>query len=237
MPEPKSGGTGDAGCTDAPGSTGGPGGTGSPRGTGAATGGTGSRGGPAGAAESHGGREDRTSHDGTIRRVLLIGFMASGKTTVGRLLAERLGWRFYDVDEEIVRRSGQTVPEIFREHGETVFRALEARLAAEIRSADNAVIAPGGGWVTTPGALDGLPEGTFVVWLRVSAEEAVRRVGGGGDRPLLAGPDPLDRARTLLAERESLYRRADLVLDVDDRTVAGIVEEIAARIPGERTSE
>ena len=172
-----------------------------------------------------------------ILRVLLIGFMASGKTTVGRQLAERLGWRFFDVDEEIVRRSGQTVPEIFREHGEAVFRALEARLAAEVRSTERAVIAPGGGWVTTPGALDGLPEGTFVVWLRVSAEEAVRRVGETADRPLLAGADPLDRARTLLAERESLYRRADLVLDVDDRSPADIVDEIAARISGERNNE
>ncbi|HEU5208226.1 MAG TPA: shikimate kinase, partial [Longimicrobiales bacterium] len=99
MPEPKSGGTGGAGST------------GSPRGTGAATGGTASRGGPASEPDSHPRSDDRTSHDATIRRVLLIGFMASGKTTVGRLLAERLGWRFYDVDEEIVRRSGQTVPE------------------------------------------------------------------------------------------------------------------------------
>lgn len=193
-------------------------------GTGAGGGGTGSRPGPAATSQKEG-----TPHD-TVRRVLLIGFMASGKTTVGRLLAERLGWRFVDVDEEVVRRSGQTVPEIFREHGESVFRALEARLAAEVRSAERAVIAPGGGWVTAPGALDDLPDGTFVVWLRVSAEEAVRRVGGGADRPMLAGADPLDRARTLIAERESLYRRADLVLDVDDRTVSDIAEEIAARI-------
>jgi shikimate kinase len=71
----------------------------------------------------------------------------------------------------------------------------------------------------------------------VSAEEAVRRAGGATDRPLLAGADPLDRARTLIAERESLYSRADLVVDVDDRTVAEVVDEIIARIPGERTTE
>jgi len=205
-------------------------------GTGTGAGGTGSRGASAGGELPHTSQADATPRD-AVRRVLLIGFMASGKTTVGRLLAERLGWRFIDVDEEVVRRSGQTVPEIFREHGEAVFRALEARLAAEVRSAERAVIAPGGGWVTAPGALDDLPDGTFVVWLRVSAEEAVRRVGGGADRPMLAGADPLDRARTLIAERESLYRRADLVLDVDDRTVGDIASEIAARIPGERTSE
>lgn len=206
-------------------------------GTASGPGGTGSHDVPGAAPGSHGSGADGTSPDAPIRRVLLIGFMASGKTTVGRQLAERLGWRFFDVDEEIVRRSGQTVPEIFREHGESVFRALEARLAAEIRTAERAVIAPGGGWVTTPGALDDLPAGTFVVWLRVSAEEAVRRAGGAMDRPLLAGADPLDRARTLIAERESLYSRADLVVDVDDRTVAEVVDEIIARIPGERTTE
>lgn len=191
--------------------------------------GTGAPGGGTGQPQAGGG--------GSVRRILLIGFMAAGKTTVGRLLAERLGWRFVDVDEEIVRRSGQTVPDIFREHGEAVFRALESRLAAEVRTLEQAVIAPGGGWVTTAGALDELPEGTFVVWLRVSAEEAVRRAGGGADRPLLAGADPLDRARALLAERESLYRRADLVVDVDDRTPADITDEVLARISGERISE
>jgi shikimate kinase len=171
-----------------------------------------------------------------VARVFLIGFMAAGKTTVGRLLADRLGWRFVDVDEEIVRRSGETVPEIFRLHGEAVFRALEARLTAELRSLDRAVIAPGGGWVTTPSALDDLPDGTVVVWLRVSAEEAIRRVGPAADRPLLAGADPLARARSLIAERESLYRRADLTIDVDGRSPAAIAAEIAARL-ATRTNE
>ncbi len=171
-----------------------------------------------------------------IARVILIGFMAAGKTTVGRLLAERLGWRFVDFDEEIVRRSGETVPEIFRQHGESVFRALEARLTAELRSQERAVLAPGGGWVTTPAALEGLPAGTALVWLRVSAEEALRRIGGGADRPLLAGADPLTRARALMDERESLYRRADVVIDVDGRTPAAIADAIVARL-AKRTDE
>lgn len=170
-------------------------------------------------------------------RIVLIGFMAAGKTTVGRLLAERLGWRFRDFDEEIVRRSGQTVPEIFREHGEAVFRALEARLTDELRSAQQTVLAPGGGWVTTPGALDALPDGTLVIWLRVSARTAVERAtAGGAERPLLAGADPLERAETLLAEREAIYRRADLVIEVDDRTPESIVDEITSHLSGERTS-
>ncbi|MGH7444242.1 MAG: shikimate kinase, partial [Longimicrobiales bacterium] len=75
-----------------------------------------------------------------------------------------------------------------------------------------------------------------LVWLRVSAEEAIRRVGGGTDRPLLAGTNPLERARTLLAERESLYHRADFVIDVDGRTPAAIVDEIVTRLSEERTN-
>lgn len=181
-------------------------------------------------------RPDPALHRPGLARVILIGFMAAGKTTVGRLLAERLGWRFVDFDEEIVRRSGETVPQIFREHGEAAFRALEARLGQELRTMERAVVAPGGGWVTTPAALDSLPADTSLVWLRVSAEEAVRRVGGGADRPMLAGADPLERARTLLADRESLYRRADFAIDVDGRTPADIVDEIVTRLSEERTN-
>ena len=170
-----------------------------------------------------------------ITRVILIGFMAAGKTTAGRLLAERLGWRFVDFDEEIARRCGQTVPEIFRDHGESVFRAMESRLWDELRSAERTVFAPGGGWVTTPTALEALPPATMLVWLRVTPEEAVRRAtAGGGVRPLLAGPDPLQRARTLLNEREALYRRAHMTIDVDGLTPDDVAREIAARLAEER---
>ena len=173
----------------------------------------------------------RTDAPRAIERVILVGFMAAGKTTVGRHLAERLGWRFVDFDQEIVRRSGQTVPDIFRDHGESVFRALEARLTDELSSMRRAVIAPGGGWVTSPAAFERVPPDTMIVWLRVSAEEAVRRAATGRvSRPLLAGDDPLGRARELIAQREELYRRADVVIDVDERTPDQVAEAIAERI-------
>lgn len=162
-----------------------------------------------------------------VRRIVLVGFMSAGKTTIGRLLADAQGWRFVDVDEEIVRRTGMSVAEIFRERGEAVFRRLESRLTARLCSLDCAVVAPGGGWIMAPMALERLPAGTLTVWLRVSPEEAVRRaLGSGIGRPLLAGTDPLATARALLAVREPRYERADHTVHVDGRTPAEITAEI-----------
>jgi shikimate kinase len=157
--------------------------------------------------------------------------MAAGKSTIGKLLADRLGWRFLDPDVEIARRTGTTIAEIFRTDGEAAFRALERELTASLHSVPPVVLAPGGGWITNPGAVEALPPGSILVWLRVSAEEAVRRALAASDeRPLLAGPDPLAAARTLLAAREPLYAAADLVVDVEGRDPADIVQEITDSI-------
>lgn len=162
--------------------------------------------------------------------------MAAGKSTVGRLLAETLGWSFLDFDEEIVRREGRTVAQIFREQGEAAFREMEARLTAALSSVRRTVLAPGGGWVLRPGNLQHLPHGTRTVWLRVSAEEAVRRARAAGtDRPLLdSADDPVAAARRLLRIREPLYGRADFTLDVEDMTPAQIVSGIIRNV---RTEE
>ncbi len=167
----------------------------------------------------------------TIERIVLVGFMASGKTTVGRALARRLGWDFVDFDEVIVRRTGMPVAEIFRSQGESAFREMEARLTDEFGGAERAVLAPGGGWITHPELLDAVGPGTLVVWLRISPEEAVRRaMGDAVHRPLLAGPDPLAKARLLLAEREPLYFLADVAVETDGRAVDDIAYEIAERV-------
>lgn len=160
-------------------------------------------------------------------RCLLIGLPASGKTTVGADLARRLDWSFVDVDAEIVRMTGRTVPEIFRTDGEPAFRAMERRLTAELCSGSRLVLAPGGGWAAQPGALESLPDGTATVWLRISPEEAIRRLGGSPhDRPLLAGTDPLAAVRQLAHERNEYYGRADLVIDVDGRAAPDISRTI-----------
>lgn len=156
--------------------------------------------------------------------------MAAGKTTVGRALAERLEWEFLDMDREIERRAGRTVPEIFAHDGEEAFRALEAEVASECMGRSGVVIAAGGGWFGGPGGLEGLPAETLTVWLRISPEESLRRASAEGapgrSRPMLRGEEPLERARSLLAARAPEYGKAAVRVDVEGRSPAEIAEEI-----------
>lgn len=168
-----------------------------------------------------------------VERVVLLGFMAAGKTAVGVELARRLGWDHLDLDHEIERREGRSVAAIFASDGEARFRELEARATTELTSRTRIVISPGGGWITGAGNLEALGAGTLAVWLRVSPEEAVRRAAAApGERPLLAGEDPLAAAR-LLEARAPLYARAGVHVDTEGRgpaEVADIIEsELRAR--------
>lgn len=165
--------------------------------------------------------------------MLLWGFMASGKTAVGAELARRLGWSHVDLDAEIVARAGRPIAGIFKEDGEAAFRALEVEVSRDLLTRPLTVFSPGGGWVTTPGLLEAIPEHTLTVWLRVSPEtvlERLRSSRGGPERPLLAGPDPATRIRELLATRERFYALAAYSLPTDFRTVSSIVEEIEALV-------
>jgi len=165
--------------------------------------------------------------DTLIRRILLVGFMGSGKTLVGQALARRLGWRFMDFDQEVKSRVGLPIPEIFRQHGEAHFREVEAQVGARLVQEEGVVLASGGGWASREGRLEGLPSGTLSIWLKVSAEEALRRTREEGPtRPLLAVADPLGRARELLGARERYYRNADLAVDSEE----GDPETLAERI-------
>jgi shikimate kinase len=167
------------------------------------------------------------------RRILLLGFMASGKTAVGRALAAKLGWEHVDLDAEIEREAGASVQEIFAERGEEGFRALEVRVTPAVLAADRRVVTPGGGWVTNRGLLETVPEGTLTAWLRVSPSEVVRRLAADPAqpvRPLLQGSEGERRLRELLAAREPLYRRAMISIETDGRTVEEIVAELMATI-------
>jgi shikimate kinase len=161
------------------------------------------------------------------RRIVLVGFMGSGKSTVGSLVAARLGWSFLDFDDEIERRAGLSVEEIFRQRGEASFRTLEAEVGEELLRTERTVLATGGGWAAAPGRMEALDAGTLSVWLDVSAGTAVRRLREGGrPRPLLGVPDASEAAERLLEARRAWYGRARLRLDVEGASPEALAEEI-----------
>ena len=166
-----------------------------------------------------------------IERVILVGFMCSGKSTVGRLLARRLDWEFIDFDEEIERARGERIPDIFRRRGEPAFRALEADLTRDLVDRARVVLAPGGGWMAQEELVAMLSPGSRLVWLQASPEAIYRRQRQQGiERPLLAVEDPLAAIRELLGQREVYYRKSDVAVDTDGRDPAAVVDEILARL-------
>ena len=172
------------------------------------------------------------------RRVLLVGFMASGKTSVGRELAALLGWEFHDSDAVVEERCGIAVSEIVRQQGEEHFRGIEAEVASELLRKDRVVLASGGGWPAQPGSWEAVPEGTFSVWLRVSPGVAVQRASGEGPvRPLLAGEGALDSAVELIGQRKAAYERAQVTLDSDDDGPAALANTIMNIIRGKSDRE
>lgn len=164
------------------------------------------------------------------RHIVLVGLPGSGKSTVGRAVAARLGWPFLDFDVELERRAGASVAQLFATRGEASFRELELELTRELRGGAPMVLAPGGGWVTNPVAVGLLRPPATLVHLRASPEVAMARMGGSlADRPLLRVADPLAELHRLAASRGVHYAVADLVLDVD---VLGIqdVTELVVRV-------
>ncbi|MCI5851357.1 MAG: shikimate kinase, partial [Sutterellaceae bacterium] len=132
------------------------------------------------------------------RVVYLIGMMGAGKSTVGKMLSQRLGWDFIDMDREIERREGRTIPEIFASDGEAGFRQLESGLLEELSRRLGLVVATGGGAVLAPRA-QGLMSGSgLVVYLRVDAETSYARTKSDRSRPNLESDDRMQRIRELL---------------------------------------
>jgi shikimate kinase len=175
--------------------------------------------------------ERTASERGSPRRVVLLGMMGAGKSTIGAALAERLGWRFVDLDAEIVRRAGRSVAEIFEALGEPAFRAREVEATRELAAERDVVIATGGGWVTNAGVLESVRADSLVVWLQAAPETALERARSSPDvRPLLNTSDPLVTIRALMRSRAPLYAAADLAVRTDGRGVASIISEIEARL-------
>jgi len=164
------------------------------------------------------------------RHIVLVGLPGSGKTTVGRLVAGRLGAPFVDLDEAIERRAGRTISQLFAEEGEARFRTLEREEMSRVLAGEPAVVAPGGGWAAQPGNLDQAGGRAFIVYLATSPELAAERARHAPQtRPLLAGAD-VERMRELLALRRAFYERSDAVVRAEALApveVAALVVELA----------
>ena len=171
----------------------------------------------------------RRSKRATLPRIVIVGMMGAGKTSVGRELAGKSG-SFIDLDRAIEDREGRTVREIFAAEGEAAFRELEVKMLQEVlSSSQHSVIATGGGVITTEAGRHLLKDAdAYVVWLTASNEELARRATKSGARPLL-DTDPLARIDELMKQRASLYAEvANLSLETDGlsvRQVAHLIEE------------
>lgn len=160
--------------------------------------------------------------------LVLVGLPGAGKSTIGRAVARTLGRPFLDFDAEIERRVGCTVAQYFGRHGEAAFRRLEVDLTGELATARPMVLAPGGGWVTNAGVMDMLRPPGRIVHLRVSPEEAMRRLARSPIvRPLLQEADPGATMRRLWATRSALYGEADAEIDVERLTSQQVTESLA----------
>jgi len=162
-------------------------------------------------------------------RVVLVGMMGAGKTTVGQQLAARLGWRFLDSDAMVEAATGSTVAELFATRGEESFRAEESRvLAAALTDAAPAVVSAAGGAVLDPANRRLLATAGTVVWLRAEPDTLAARVGDGAGRPLVRD-DPAAVLAELDAVRRPLYGEvADVVVDVDDLDPSTVADRILA---------
>lgn len=161
-----------------------------------------------------------------IRNLTLIGFMGTGKTTVGHMVAAQLHFDFVDTDHLIEARSGLAISEIFAQQGESAFRVLEGSVIDELARRQGTVFATGGGVGANPTHLASLKTHSLVICLWASAEVICERVQHQTHRPLLQVSAPLEHVRRLLAEREPIYRQADVLINTGSRQL----REVAAQV-------
>src|SRR3954471_10886858 len=175
------------------------------------------------------------------RTVVLVGLMGAGKTKIGRRLAARLNLPFFDSDNEIETAAGESIPEIFRNRGESVFRDGERRVIARLLTQPVHILATGGGAFMDPAPRAAILRRGVSVWLRADLDVLLARVSRRGNRPLLQARDPRDVLAELIERRHPVYAEADLTLDSGDgapevtvtRTIAALAGCGKALVPPE----
>jgi shikimate kinase len=161
--------------------------------------------------------------------IALIGFMGTGKTTVGRLLAEQLKFDFLDTDALIEERTGRKINEIFAQNGEATFRELEAQLVQDLAARERTVISTGGGLPVNPANLASLKTHSLVVCLWARPEGIYERVREQSHRPLLHDPDTLEKIRAMLAAREPYYKQADILINSELRSPREVTQQVLSQ--------
>ncbi len=159
-------------------------------------------------------------------RIILTGFMGTGKTAVGEKLAKRLGYDFLDTDLMVEEDTGKTITDIFEKEGESAFRVHEKKMVKKALEREKVVIATGGGAIVDPDSLKLMKEKGIVIGLSASPESILQRVAGLETRPLLRSKDQLKRIESLLSHRSPYYRQADKIVDTTMKRLEETVDEI-----------
>lgn len=170
--------------------------------------------------------------------IYLAGFMGSGKSTIGPILANTLGFEFVDIDKVVEQKAGKRIREIFAAEGEQAFRALERASLVEVAGRTQCVVSLGGGTIANEENFQLIRESGVIVYLQLSPEEIAQRVHHRTDRPLLMAPDGTklspeeiqQRVGELLTKREQFYSRADVIIQADRKRVGATVDEIVRRL-------
>jgi shikimate kinase len=158
--------------------------------------------------------------------LVLVGFMGTGKTEVGKAVSERLGRTFVDIDDQIIKAARMTINEIFKEHGEDCFREIESGMIKRFSKLRGLVISTGGGSLLKPENVQNLRHNGVLVCLTASPEEIARRVADDRHRPLLNVPDRIAVVRELMERRSISYQVSDLTVDTDGKSVDTAVQEV-----------
>lgn len=165
------------------------------------------------------------------KHIILVGLMGSGKSTVGKLLARQMHLPFHDSDQEIVRRTGVTIPMIFEVEGEAGFRRREEQVLAELLQRERQVLATGGGIVLSEVNRALIREHGTVLYLRATVEELWQRTRHDKNRPLLQVDDPRQRLQQLFTDRDPLYREvADITVDTGRQSVQTLVHQLVRQL-------
>ncbi|MCE2400514.1 shikimate kinase [Candidatus Poribacteria bacterium] len=160
------------------------------------------------------------------RNIVLVGFMGTGKTSIGKRLSSQLRMRYIDTDSVIEKDSRRRISDIFAQDGEDVFRQLESEAVNKVSKLYNHVISTGGGVVLKEINVTKLKENGIVFCLRATPEEIYRRVGHQTHRPLLQTPDAMETIRTMLAARAPYYAQADHTVETTDRSFEEVIADI-----------